>query len=30
MYSAINQLKSHKSTGPDGIPAVAIKHVGRL
>ena len=30
MYSAINQLKSHKSTGPDGIPAEAIKHASRL
>ena len=30
MYSAINQLKSRKSTGPDGIPTEAIKHASRL
>ena len=30
MCSAIKQLKSHKSTGPYGIPAEAIKHAGSL
>jgi len=26
MYSTIKQLKSRKSTGPDGMPAEPIKH----
>jgi len=30
MCSAIKQLKSRKSTGPDGIPAIAIKHAGSI